>query len=246
MPRTFEQSEDDQANKSEQERERSPSQFEVTTPKTFGGESLSGKFDTLATFLTLPGTQENVGLGAGNSKRYRQITDQVRVDLSNQLGVNLNNLGSALDNLANQDLSNASTNTILANIANTLHVASKYMQIQSETQVQQLSSLVQIMNSVSAPTAITVSGTNALNDPDTPEPVVPQSKSQSIPTRTLYVRADPSNNVPLYFGDDNTDPESGFRLNAGESMTFEFDLRDNVLYYAASEADQVVDLMGVF
>jgi len=246
MPKTFDDAQEGSGSEQKQGPVDTPNEFNITTPKMFGGQDLESAYKTIATFLELPNTSENRSAKQGSNNRYRQRSDQIRIDLSNQTGIDFGSIASALQNLTSQDLSNASTNAILTNIAGTLHIATSYMQVQSEAQINQLSALASIMQAVQAPSSITVSGSNAINKTDEAEAVIPQSKSQSIPTRTLFIRADPDNTDDLYFGDDTIQPDNGWMLHPGESIIIDFDLRDSVLYYASSTTGQAVDLIGVF
>lgn len=111
--------------------------------------------------------------------------------------------------------------------------------------VSQLSTMNSVLNSVEPALSITASGNNVVEDADVPEPLVPNSDSTTVPTKTLYVRAAASNTAPIAIGDDSTDPDTAFFLERGEDMTLNIDLRDQTLYMASSEAGNVVKILGM-
>jgi hypothetical protein len=92
---------------------------------------------------------------------------------------------------------------------------------------------------------ITVSGTNIIEEDNTPVPVVPQSDETNIPTRLLFIKADPDNTEPIAIGDDEVSPNSGFILDEGRTLTLEVDLRGVALWMSSEEAGQGVQLLGV-
>lgn len=114
-----------------------------------------------------------------------------------------------------------------------------------QVQFANLNTQLDILDEVSTPTSITVSGANVVDGADEPTSVVPTNDNTEIPTRTLYVRADPDNQDDLYFGDDDVDPLSGFLLTPGESIVIDVDLRDTVLYMASEDENAAVFLLGV-
>jgi len=121
----------------------------------------------------------------------------------------------------------------------------KLLQILVQIEVVQLETLFNISDSVEPFNSITVSGTNAIDDANTAEPVVPKSDDEQIPTRELMIRSDPENDEQVYFGDDEVRPNSGFVLLPGEMITLETDLRAEELYMASSESGEQVQLLGV-
>lgn len=120
------------------------------------------------------------------------------------------------------------------------------LQVIAQTLIEQLNVQIDVANAVEPPTAITVSGTNAIDQAEEAELVVPQSDSSNIPTRTLFIRNDINNSSSIFFGDDEVQPQDGFVLVVGEWISIPFDLRQNQLWMASEEADQVVQLLGVF
>ena len=102
-----------------------------------------------------------------------------------------------------------------------------------------------IADAVEPMSGIVVSGTNAIESADVAQPVIPQSDSKNIPTRSLFIRADRSNGEAIAFGDDETSPNSGFVLESGESIVIEMDLSVSVLYMASIARGQQVNIMGM-
>lgn len=92
---------------------------------------------------------------------------------------------------------------------------------------------------------ITISGTATIQDANSTTLVVPESDENSTPTRQLLIRSSVANTTRLFFGDDEVSPEAGFSLQPGEAQSLPIDLREEDLYVAADEANQVVELIGV-
>lgn len=110
-----------------------------------------------------------------------------------------------------------------------------------QVQLSQTQRLNQILQYVSPPTTITVSGIEVLDDADEAHQIIPQS----VPTRRIYIRADPQNTAHIWIGDDQVEPQSGFQLRKGEWMSPEIDYRNVPLYATSEEDDQLVQLLGV-
>lgn len=111
--------------------------------------------------------------------------------------------------------------------------------------IAMLNSLLNIEDYTSSYSNITVSGTNAINAADTPEPVVPQSDQSDIPTRILGIRSDTNNTDSIAFGDDQVSPNNGFVLNRGEVKWMEIDLRGEALFMSSETEGQIVQLLGM-
>lgn len=120
------------------------------------------------------------------------------------------------------------------------------LQVIAQTLIEQLNVQIDIANAVEPPTTITVTGTEAIDEADVPQLVVPQSDNGNIPTRTIFIRNDPDNSEKIYFGDDEVVPQDGFVLGVGEYIIFPLDLRESQLWMACEDADEVVQLLGVF
>lgn len=119
------------------------------------------------------------------------------------------------------------------------------LKVIARVSIAQIAALFDIADAVEPFSTITVSGTNATSDAGNPEVVVPQSKNQNVPTRTIMIRADRNNNHPIYIGDDKVQPYSGFVLEAGEFIVIETDLRGEELYMSSDPAGQQVNLLGM-
>lgn len=115
----------------------------------------------------------------------------------------------------------------------------------AKVNVNMLMSLFDIANSVEPRDNIVISGTNAIEAADNPEPVVPKTDEVDIPTRQLLIKADSDNNRSIAFGDDTISPENGFVLRSGESIFIDIDLRGEELYMASEAAGQEVNLLGL-
>lgn len=92
---------------------------------------------------------------------------------------------------------------------------------------------------------ITVSGSNTISDANSPEPVVPDSDQGNISTNTLFIKADEKNTDPIFIGDDEVDPSSGYVLRRGEDEMIETDLRGEELYMASSQSGQIIHILGM-
>jgi hypothetical protein len=119
------------------------------------------------------------------------------------------------------------------------------LEVQARAMVSMLSALFDIADAVEPVSTITVSGTNAISVPYNPEPVIPESDTQMVPTRTIFVRANRDNDEPIAFGDDGVAPQSGFVLESGESITIDLDLREAQLWMSSEERGQQVHLLGM-
>lgn len=119
------------------------------------------------------------------------------------------------------------------------------LQIIARVEVANLVTLLDIADYLSPLSNITVSGSNAVDDANQTQPVVPNSDQVEIPTRKIYVKANTNNRKPIAFGDDQSDPDSGFILSPGESIIVDMDLRGEPLYMSSEESGQEIELMGL-
>lgn len=94
-------------------------------------------------------------------------------------------------------------------------------------------------------TQITVSGTNAIDNAGTNQPVIPESDDIDIPTRTIFVRASKDNDAPIYIGDENVSGDDGLSLYKGEGQIINVNVGQVVPYMVSPEAGQVVEVLGV-
>ena len=119
------------------------------------------------------------------------------------------------------------------------------LEVIARVEIVQLEVLLDIADSVDSFDTITVSGTNAIDNANESEVVVPESDNEVIPTRQLMIRSDTDNTNKIYFGDDEVRPNSGFVLLPGEMIVVEVDLRGEELHMASGEAGEQVQLLGV-
>lgn len=119
------------------------------------------------------------------------------------------------------------------------------LEVIARVEIAQLATLFDISDYVEPLRNITVSGVNSIEDANEPEPVVPRSDEENVPTRILFIRADPQNTSEIAFGDDEVEPNSGFVLDNGETIFLEMDLRRQVLWMSSDTEGQSVQLMGV-
>lgn len=92
---------------------------------------------------------------------------------------------------------------------------------------------------------ISVSGTNVIEEADEAEEVVPGSSGSNIPTRLLMMKASDDNDNPIYIGDDDIEPDNGWKLERGQSLTISTDLREATLYMTAEEDGELIELLGL-
>lgn len=119
------------------------------------------------------------------------------------------------------------------------------LEVQARAMITMLTAMFDVADAVEPMSTVTVSGTNAISVPYNPEPVIPESDRQMVPTRTIFIRADRNNGEPIAFGDDGVAPQSGFILESGESITIDLDLRNTQIWMAADERGQQVHLLGM-
>ena len=120
------------------------------------------------------------------------------------------------------------------------------LEIIARGQLAQLSTLLDIADYTAIPTNVTVSGSEIIDNPEVSQSVVPGAEAGDIPTRTLFLRASVDNTSSMAIGDDAVSPDDGFVLRPGESITIDIDLRDTDLYMASGQADQVINIIGVY
>jgi hypothetical protein len=115
-------------------------------------------------------------------------------------------------------------------------------------EAQVTNSIIQndIATAVEPSVGVSVSGTNGIEDPNTPQPVIPRSDDAEIPVRNLHIKASQSNDTKIWFGDDEVVPEDGFVLDQGESRTISLDFRNSALWMASTQESQEVQLLGLF
>lgn len=111
--------------------------------------------------------------------------------------------------------------------------------------IAQTSASFDIADAVEPFRGISVSGTNVIEEDDEAEEVVPGSSGSNIPTRLLMMKASDNNNAPIFIGDDDIEPNNGWKLERGQSLTISTDLREATLYMASEEDGQLIELLGL-
>lgn len=119
------------------------------------------------------------------------------------------------------------------------------LEIIARANVGMLLTLLDISDFLKPLNNITVTGTNIISNADNVQPVVPNSDQVDIPTREMYIKANKNNNDDIAFGDRQSDPQSGFLLGPGESITLPVDLRGETLYMSSETAGQEIELLGM-
>lgn len=186
---------------------------------------------------------------AVRERRMGEVENR-RDDIDNRIietiGAGLGAVDQTINELFDFELESLSRNDLLVVIAESMRNNLLMNKLLVEQSNVQLSLLNDIANGVLPNTAVTVSGTNSIDDANAAQPIIPDSKNQDVPTRVLWVRASPGNNDDIFIGDDSVDPDDGFVLRPGESTQIEVDFRSQLLYMASGTEDQVVQLLGVF
>lgn len=120
------------------------------------------------------------------------------------------------------------------------------MEVIARILIAQVAAIFDIADAVEPLRGVSVSGTNALENANQAEEVVPGSSGRNVPTRALFLKASDDNNVPIYIGDDAIEPENGWKLDRGQSIVLETDLREATLFMAADEDGQEIEILGLF
>lgn len=265
MPKTFEEAQEEEREKIEEidigKGEKIGEGGE--SPLTFDGQRLEQAAEEFDDWVIATPDQIKARL-VQERERIQQAGRSLEFDISQRAGFGLDNL---LDDLQNNstDLQNlqdileftdlpsevavndlgvedllqlllrVQVNFISPNIASTAQL----LKIISTSNAQQLAAIENILTEVRPANQFVVTGRNVINNTDNPEPVIPDADNTEIPTRTIYIRADPKNQDPVVFGDDDVDPDTGFFLNAGESQMIEQNFADQVLWMAGTSGDAV-------
>jgi len=156
----------------------------------------------------------------------------------------LENISGDLGNLNQRQLLQVIAQAQRGNLQANRTLATIQLQ-QSQTMVDQLQSLFDILTSVEPLFSITVSGTNTIDQAGVPQPAVPDSNNISIPTRRLIIKSSDSNNDDIAFGDDEVNPASGFLLSPGENISLPMDLRETALWMASNTVGEKIEILGV-
>lgn len=206
-------------------------------PYEFGEEDLKEAAEDFRGFLLATPR----GINVGTRDEVPEQDESVVVNIGNQRA----QLAGDLESLINRDLSGIGRLGILQTIAQSLVTINEQLTIQNETLLNILANEQIISRSVEPFNAITVSGTNAIDNADAPQEVVPESETTDIPTRALFIKASSDNQAKIAFGDDNIEPTDGFILEKGQFIFLEMDLRETTLYMASQSSGPVVEILGV-
>lgn len=183
------------------------------------------------------------------------LANTVNVDLPG-LAFDLQSVEDAIDRLGNDlpdDLTTLTTEQLLANIldvllnaiAPSINSAAQLLQVVSTAETAQLATLFDIDTEVSPSSTIVVTGNNAVDTAEEPEPVVQESNNTGIPTRELILKADEDNQDPLAFGDDQVDPDNAFLLKPGESTVINHNIAQTVLYFTSETEGDQLQILGL-
>lgn len=178
-----------------------------------------------------------------------QTVGDVNLDNLNNIGFQDSNID--IDNL----LSGINLDEITPGEGALIRLLSAMLQLQTNqfqllnilTRLQLATSvgIADLIDVVSPVSDITISGTNTISIADNPEPVVPQSDEEDIPTKLLVLKADSRNTDTIAIGDDEVSPNAGYILERGDTLMLETDLRGEELYMSSAEADQAVHILGM-
>lgn len=262
-PVTFDEARDEKNSSEDREGHPEEALGQLQNNPDLSFDDLEGEFGDVESFLeTLP---DKFGGGGGDvvapptsspGDRF-EIINEIDIpqfdglqDLLSGIGEGLNEIGQINDTLE-ENLGDLGTRglmvyqaTALKGILTAFEINNRISLHQSQVQINQLQALFDILSSVEPITGITVSGRNVINDPGSPQPVVPESDSTDIPTRHLLVQSAASNNEDIAFGDDEVDPQNGFILTPGNNIMVPVDLRATELYMASEEKGAEVGILG--
>lgn len=189
----------------------------------------------------------------GEAEQERQLPSRPRQDFSGinqvlqELGVNLDQLSGKIQDISDVNLSGLDVEDLLRLLIRLTVAQFRINRVIAVSNVAQTDTIFNIADYTSPFSSITVSGINSIsNSSGDPEVVVPQSDSQDVATKNLFMRASRDNDEPIAIGDSKVSPSSGFLLYPGEYKALSVDLREQVLWMAADDSGQVVELLGVF
>lgn len=119
------------------------------------------------------------------------------------------------------------------------------LKIMSRLQLATSVGISDMLSAVSPVSDITVSGSNVISTASAVEPVVPQSDTENIPTKLLFLKADARNTDAIAIGDDQISPSAGYILKRGDDIMIEADLRGEEFYMSSSQANQTIHILGM-
>lgn len=248
MVKTFEERQEELAkerDESHKKRGGESDEFDMVAEADIDADTIEEFADRLRR-IALPAPDD---LGPGERPRQRRRLE-LRIDLvqrlADELGISLADLQEQLQQEQQANLDLQDSTQLLQLIASFLQTQNQLLGVVANTSVTQLENLISIANDVRPATLVTVSGREIIDDADVPQPVIPDSDKTDIPTKTVFIRADPDNDNPIVIGDDEVDPNDGFILQPGEAQEVRIDFRDDQLFMAADEAGEAVRLLGLF
>lgn len=233
------------------------------TPVTFRGERLEEAADEFEEWVTATPDEIRQRL-VEQRERIQRGGQTIEVDVTSQAGFNANQLLNNIQQTTTglQDLQNileftALPSSIVVNdlgiedllqlqlrvlvnfISPNLASSAQLLKVISTANAQQVAALQNILDEVSPASQFVVTGRNIIDQTDNPEAVIPDADNTSVPTRTLFIRADSTNDDIIAFGDDKVDPDTGWFLRAGETLTVNQNFANEVLWMAGTSGDAV-------
>lgn len=239
-PKTLDQAlEDDD----EPDRDVEDNQFNVTTPVTFREADLETRFSDVPTILEA--VPDIFSPDGSRGQDIQQGSEDIINEIQTEFSVDLSQISEVLEESQQTDFGELNNLQLLQVISQNSTIQGQLLQVMADTMVQMLSTMASIDNSVGASETVTVSGSNTIDDANTPQAVIPGSDSTSIPTNKLFLKAGNNNDNPIYLGDDEVDVGGGFSLDAGESITMNIDFRADQIFMVSSEAGEEIEIIGL-
>jgi len=174
-----------------------------------------------------------------------------KVGLPQKRQENINQFGALIEVLQNQfgelsgDLSSLDQKGLLLDIARSNRLFLQFMSTLLQTNVEMLSAQYDTLSAVEPFSQIVVSGLNTIENENEVAPVVPESDTVEIPSRTVFIKASPKNDGVIALGDDEVSPQDGWILRKGEYIVIDDDLGAEEIYMSGNEAGDSVELLGV-
>jgi len=263
MVKTYEDAKDEERERGrEEERDRFVGdEYDASSPVTFEGERIQKRYEDIKRVLiATPGELSGSrGPRGGFDETRQEIRDEVEVNIEDALGVNFSDVAAtvkavedAIKEETERDLSGLSSRELQVRLVERVGLLlqdniqrTKVSQVMAEGMLQNVSATVSILENVRPYTNITVSGKTEIESAGEAQAVIPEAENTEIPTRTLFIRADPDNNDKIYFGDDKVQPEEGYVLTPGEAINIDVDFRNDSLWCASDTKGEQLMLIGV-
>jgi len=235
MARTFEESQEGESSKDR-------SNLGIGRSSTEAPDTDFGDFREI---LFTPSERLSGGLGGSfdRERRRQQSQQQLSLDLQDAFGISLEGLDTAIQDLYQADLETLDDLNILRFIAEAMRVQTLQNKISLDQESAISIFLNDIATAVEPPTDIVVSGTVDVEEADIPQEVL--ENLDQVRTRMLIMKANPLNDKPIYFGDDEVEPEDGFVLVPGEKIELPISYRDAHIYMASEERGASLQLLGL-